>query len=485
MKSFKQVTFNNVVYNAIAKGLTVVFQGIASIILTRTLLPEDYGIVGFSMIIVGSLLQFNDLGVNNALVQRKELDEKALYTGFVMRFGMSAALYAVAFVISFFVLAIFDNPAVVSVIKVAALNFIIQSFAFVPLTLLRRQLDFKRQAVSNVVYTIVNSTLSITLVLSGFKYWSIVLASLSANVAMVIVLNILKPAKLRFLFDRKMASEFLSFGGTLTVGGLIMHGVLNLDNFFVGTVLGSTMLGYYMIAFNWGSIICNMIGGIIYSVLFPTLSRMNGEKERMKKACLRITEYMGFAGLLINITLLLVSTEFLTHVLGRGTEKWLPALDTLRILCFYGIIRFLLEPAVCASIAMGKPNVMLKASALTAIIEFPLLYPILRYFGLEGIAVLVTVAYAAQYTVYFQFFKHELNLSFSEFISKLKPAIMSAIAVGVLIMVVQNLVEIQSIFGFLAELALSIGTFSFVYGSVTHWRLLKEVKSMIYGIKTT
>jgi O-antigen/teichoic acid export membrane protein len=484
MKNLKQMTFNNVVYNMIAKGFTVVFQGVASIILTRTLLPEDYGVVGFSMIIVNSLLQLNDLGLNSALVQRKELDERALYTGFLMRFGISGALYAMAFTVSFFVSAIFDNPAVVSVIRVSALNFVIQSFAFIPLTLLRRELDFKRNALSAIVYAITNSTLSIVLALAGFKYWSIVLAALSANVAMVIVLNIQKPARIKIMFDLTAGREFLSFGGILTFSGLIMHGILNLDNFIIGTVMGSVMLGYYMIAFNWGSIICNMIGSVIYSVLFPTLSRMGGEKARMKRACLRIAEYMAFIGILINMNLILVSGEFLTHVLGGGTDKWLPALGSFRILCFYGIIRFLLEPAASAVLAMGKPNIMLKANILTALVEFPLLYPVLKLFGLEGVAVLVTVAYSAQYLIYFPHLRHELNLSSGEFLSRIQPAGISAIFAGIVIFIFWGWLPVHSIYGFLAKLTLCTGSYCLVYGTMTRWRLVREVKSMILNART-
>ena len=76
MDSLKQLTFNNIAFNATAKIISVVCLGISSIILTRTLLPSDYGVVGFAMIFVNFLSQFNDLGFSSAVGQRKELDER-------------------------------------------------------------------------------------------------------------------------------------------------------------------------------------------------------------------------------------------------------------------------------------------------------------------------------------------------------------------------------------------------------------------------
>ncbi len=73
MSSLKQKTFNNIALNSAAKVVAVVFQGVASIILTRTLLPSDYGIVGFAMIFVNFLSQFNDLGFSSAVVQKNIL----------------------------------------------------------------------------------------------------------------------------------------------------------------------------------------------------------------------------------------------------------------------------------------------------------------------------------------------------------------------------------------------------------------------------
>jgi len=202
--------------------------------------------------------------------------------------------------------------------------------------LLKRDLDYKKIAFATVCQTIINSSLAMILALAGFKYWSIVLANLCATTAMIVALNFLKPVKIKLAFDRIAARQFMNYGTSLSLIGFIVFTIFNVDNFIIGAVKGSSELGYYMIAFNWGSIICVILGTVVNNVLFPTFSRMEQDRERIKKSYLRVLEYVSCIGMLTNITLLLVSEDFLVYVLGHGTDKWLPALLSLRILCLYG-----------------------------------------------------------------------------------------------------------------------------------------------------
>src|SRR5262249_17735494 len=188
----------------------------------------------------------------------------------------------------------------------------------------------------------ISSIFCIALALAGFKYWSIVLGNICASIAAVVFINILKPVRLRFCFDSKAASELIHFGGSLFLSGLIVFAIFNADNFIIGAIKGSSLLGYYTIAFNWGSTICGLLSGTVLSVFFPIFSRIQQDRKRIKEAYIRVLEYIAFIGVLANASLLLVSKEFLVFVLGHGTDKWIPALTALRILCIYGIFRCLL-----------------------------------------------------------------------------------------------------------------------------------------------
>lgn len=479
MSSLKKKTFNNVAFNAIARVVAVVFQAMANIILSRSLLSSDYGIVGFANIFVNFFMQFSELGLNSAVVQRKELDDKALYTGFTMKICIGVSIYIIAFFASWAAVYFFDNGAVVNVIKVLGFNFVINCFGFIPLTLLKRDLDYKKISIANITQTIFNSLLAMVLALAGYKYWSIVLANLLATTAMVVALNVLKPIKIKFMFDKTIAKELMGYGTSLSLTTFTIFLLFNVDNFIIGSVNGSSSLGYYMIAFNWGSIICVMLGSVVNTVLFPTFSRMDQDVERIKRSYLRVLEYVSFIGILANLTLFVVSRDFLVNLLGHGTDKWIPALVSLQILCFYGIFRFLLEPLGNVLMALGLTKLMLKANVFAAVTEILLLYPVLKFYGIEGVAVLVTLTYTSQYLVYFPVIKKKLNLSFLEFIQPILPALITGMVVVIIFKVVDKQLLHGNTINMLLNMLLVVSLFTVLHGLATRWKLVREAKELM------
>jgi len=204
---------------------------------------------------------------------------------------------------------------------------------------------------------------------------------------------------------------------------------------------------------------------------------------RIKASYLKVLEYVTFAGVLVNVTLLLVSREFLIVVLGHGTDKWLPALQALRILCCYGIARFSLEPIGSVVMATGRVNLLLKANIIAAIVELSLLYPALRFFGLEGVAVVVTVAYISQYLIFFPSLRRDIGLHYSEFFLALKPALLSALVVAGVVLALQPYMPSDTITSLAIKLSICTALYCLTYGIFSKWKLAKEVRVLIRNMR--
>lgn len=483
--SYKLKTFENVGYNTAGKIIIMIFQFAASVILARNLISSDYGIVGFALLLIAFLAQFGDMGIQSAVIQAGNLDEKGLYTGFTIKAALGIFVFIAAFTLSSLAGLLFDNAAVGSVVKVLSLNFVINSFVFLPNVLLTRELNYGKLFIPEVWAAVVTSTLSIILVLRGFGYWSIVLANVCSSIVSAIILNAVKPVKIRFRFDKGTALEFMRFGGNLFFSGLIVFLIFNADNFAIGTMKGATTLGYYAVAFNWGSMMCVVLGGVVLSVLFPTFSKMQSDRQRIKRAYLHALEYISFVGILANTGLLAVSREFLYFVLGHGTEKWLPALVPLRILCVYGILRLLLEPVGSVILAIGKTGSLLKTQIIMAAVELILLYPALHFFSIEGVAVAVTVSYVLAFTALFPLLRNELGLRLDEWMAPALPALGSAIIAVVALGVVQVFIPF-TFAGMVAKMLIFLCIYIATYGMMTKWKIIRGIMDIVseFRLKT-
>lgn len=479
-ESLKAKTFSNFGYNSVAKAISLVFQAIGNIILTRTLTAGDYGIVGFATIFTTFLGQFSDLGIGSALIHRAELDDNALYTGFTVKFFLGIAVCLVAWGVAPLASKLFDNPAVVDVIRILSLIFVVNSLMFIPNLLLTKELNFKIISIYNTLTILFQSTVAIILALNGFKFWSIVIANVSASVFTVVIINIIKPVKIKFSFNRAIADQLINYGGNIFITGFIVFIIFNIDNFVIGSVAGSNQLGYYALAFNWGIMICTLLNTTILSVMFPTLSKMHGDKERIKNAYLRVLKYISLIGIMVNMTLFVIAKDFLIHVLGHGTGKWLPALVVFRILCVYGIFRMLLEPIGSVLMAVGKTEQIRKANLIVAIVELTCLYPVLMFFGIEGVAVLVTIAYILQYAIYYPFLNKNMNISFDDIFTSVKHSIISITAILAVFILSEAYLR-SSLVIMIIKIVMCFVCYILMHGIICKWKIHNEIYTMLVG----
>ena len=481
----KRRTLENIGYNATSKIVALAFQAVASIILSRNLSSADYGVVGFAWIFINFLSQFNDLGLNNAVVHTRDLDDDGLATVFTLKFLISAALFVTAVSIAPAARWIFDDAAVVTIIRVLSFSFVLNAFTFVPSALLTRALDYRRLAVASTLGTFATAAISIVLVLLGFGYWSIVVANVAAGVVGVVVLNTLSPKRFVVRLDPARAREFIRYGWGLFASGLLIFAVFNTDNFIIGATRGSEQLGLYMIAFSWGSMVATLMVAGVHAVLFPTFARIQAERERIRGAYLLSFKYITALGVMVNATLFVVAPDFLIHVLGRGTTKWLPALDALRILCAYGVIRVMLEPLGNVIMAFGRTTLLMRATLVAAAIEVALLYPALRAFGIEGAAVVVTLAYLVQYGIYWKFLKSEVGVKLADLGRAIGPAMAPLLALAAVFVVFARRADDSTPAVFAVKLAACVVCYVVSYGLVTGWAVVADVRGLLGMSRST
>jgi len=211
------------------------------------------------------------------------------------------------------------------------------------------------------------SIVGIVLALSGFKYYSIIYSMVISNIVYSIIINYLKPVNIKFVFNRELANELLQFGSKVILTMLLGFAVTNIDNLLVGSIAGSTQLGYYAISFNWGAIVCPIMVGFILYLLIPTF-------------------FILLCALVFNIILFCISDDFFVYILGKGTTKWVPAILIVKIFSIYGIIRAFTDPINSILMAKGKMGLLLKTSFVAAILEIVFIFVAVKSFGIVGVA---------------------------------------------------------------------------------------------------
>ena len=269
--------------NLLRQGITF----FSSIILARLLDPTDFGILAIVQMIVFYANNFTNFGLNNALVQKKDLLPIHIDSVFTIDLAISIVLYLILIFLSPMAATFFNHSEIKWVLIFMGLYLIITTFYYIPIAILRRNIQFKFLSLLEVVQTIIGIGLTIFLAFWGFRYWSIAIGEIASTLLIIIPLCVKTKWYPKLAYSHKRMKEIYSFGGwnfMRTQFDLIVN---KIDYFVIGHYLGTKDLGFYEKGFEIASKPTRSIAPNINSVYFSTFSRIQKDKAKVKELFLK------------------------------------------------------------------------------------------------------------------------------------------------------------------------------------------------------
>ena len=327
----------SILYNILAKGASTFGQLIGTIFLARLLAPEDFGIVTTGMLVIGFATKFGEFGFHQGLIQKKdEITKLQINTLFTIDFTFKSVLWFIIFFASPHLAVYFDEPILAQALPILALYVVLECFSTTPLTVLKRDVDFKNASINETVEMFATIFLSIVLAFSGFGLWSLIYSKLAG----ITVAGLMAMHRTRWVpkltYNRQAGKELFHFGILLFVRNLFRYGADNVDYFFVSKFIGSSALGLYEKAFLLMRMPQKRITRSVNRVIFSAFSRIQDEPERIRKIFRKVVLSVSLLSYPLLTGLAVLAHPFINVVLG---EKWIAAALPLQIMCVAGILR--------------------------------------------------------------------------------------------------------------------------------------------------
>ena len=314
-------------------ALTAVVGALLSVailaVLSRLLTPRDFGVVGIAMIFVGVIDATGRLGIGPAIVQRPELTERHVATGFVLSAALGAVLSAAVWFASPAVGRFFIDPEAPAILGGLSAIFVITGLGEVSQHLLRRQLRFGRLMLASLVSQAAGYGLvAIALAMQGFGPWSLVGGLLARRALFTAVALTSQPPPLRATLSRHAAAQLLRVGTGFSVSALMAAVAAHGARFAIASGLGAAPLGHYTQAWRVAGA-PNRLGNVLHSVLFPAMAERQERIDRLRPVYLHGMEITSLLAIPASVLFVLCAPEIIAVLFG---PQWDAAVPVLRIL---------------------------------------------------------------------------------------------------------------------------------------------------------
>ncbi len=365
--------------------------------MARLLDPETYGLIAIANVVVRCGTYFAQMGIGQAIVQARSLNQKVIGSGFTASIGFGITFCALVQLIASPAAIFFGDERLEPVVRWLSLSFLTSAIGSTSVALLKRKLDFKSIARIDIAsYAIGYGCTGVILAASGFGVWSLVCASLAQSFLASIMAYLTDHHPLRLSFDWRSYQPFLMFGGTVSIISFLEFAGSSLDSAAIGFFEGTSSLGIYNRSFMLVYLPAYAFTTSISRVLFPLFSRIQSDKNRLADGFLSSLSLVSVVIVPACLGMAICAQEIVVSVLG---EKWFSCIEILPTLAIVVLLRMIshLGGVLCDATGNLARKVWLQLGYLVALCAN---FVLLGTYGLKGFALALLLTESGLFIAY-------------------------------------------------------------------------------------
>ena len=425
----RQRTISGLSWSATSQVVNQVFTFAISIVLARLLGPKVYGLIGMITVFTGFASVFGDLALGAAIIQRKELEPRHLNAAFWANVTMGAILTLLMVALAPVVAWFYKEPLLLPLTAVIAIKYVIDSLCAVKVAMLNREMRFRTLAKIQIVSGIVSGLTGLGFALYGMGPWSLVAQTIGGTIVSTVIVWCLVDWHPRFSFEFRAFKELFGFSAHALGSDIINYWARTLDNLLIGWLIGAAALGFYSRAYSLMLMPLTQISRVVGRVMFPALSVIQDDKQRVKRVYLKAISIIGLVTFPMMIGAFAVSDHLIMALLG---DKWVDTIPLFKIFCWVGLLQSTTTTTGCLLYSQGQSRTEFAITAwFTAACVIAFIFGI--HWGIIGVAWAYAIVNLVMWYPSWAIPGRAVGLTFFEMLRDLSPAFFCALCMGVIV----------------------------------------------------
>lgn len=351
--SLKQAAFTAARWTAIGAAVRSALQFGQIVVLTRLLLPEDFGLMAVAVSVMGFAGIISDLGVSSAIIHRQDTTQAQLSTLYWVNVAAGVAVMVLVAGVSPLVALVYGDARLRELLLIASLSFPVLALGQQLRVRAEKELRFGSVALMEIAAAAAAFVVAIALAWAGYGVMSLV-AGLLANAVVATMIAWLtlahgwRPGR---TFDLGSVRQHLSFGGYM-IGNNIANTVSGMADVLIGgRVLGAAVLGLYTVPRNFVLQTQWLINPVVTRIAFPVMARVQEDEAALRRIYLNVLRLTVSATAPLYLFMIVFAPELTVLLFG---ERWAGAAALLRLLALWGLLRAFANPVGSLLMAVGR-----------------------------------------------------------------------------------------------------------------------------------
>lgn len=270
----------SVFWSAVERFASQGMHFLMTIIVSRFLLPEEFGLVAMLGIFVAVSNSLIDCGFTTALIQKQDRTSADYSTVFYSNLIIGLVLYVILYFCAPLIANFYNEPRLDTVTKIICISLIIRSLSVVQTARFNIKMDFKVISKTSLIGSVASGLVGVVMAVMGYGVWAIVLQTILGVGISTVLLWWYSDWRPSWCFSLASFKRLFGFGSKLMVSGLMHTIYLNLYTLVIGKYYNASDVGYFNRANTLAQYPSTNVVSIINRVYFPVLcKKQDSEKE--------------------------------------------------------------------------------------------------------------------------------------------------------------------------------------------------------------
>lgn len=354
----------------------------ATLIVIRLLSPADYGLFAMTQTVLAFLNVLNGYSFASALIQAESVDKTRIGQAFGMLILLNVGLALAQIALAPLAAAHFHAPEVASLLRVQAILYLLTPFIALPQALLSRALDYRAQALANLLSAVAGGATALSCATAGWGVWTLVAAPIALFGTRALVLTAAARALVMPRFRFAGAESMLSFGASMIAIQVCWIVQSQSDIFIAGSRLDPHALGLYAEALFLTQIFTAKFVPPLNEVAFSAYAQLQREGQTVAGGFARAARLVMLVACPLYLGLAVTAAPLIETLFGPKWAAMAPLTATLSLAMPFFTLQILFAPATNG---LGRPGIAVRSGAVGALL-MPAAYLIGLRFGVEGLA---------------------------------------------------------------------------------------------------